>query len=185
MTTTSTNSNSVSTSSTNGLSLSLSLDGITYQPGQEVSIAVDEKNTLLTMNNVSATDNLPSEFMSGFTNEPSPLPFGLAILQGNYDVSNYSNATPLIIRDPSEMYIGTQVVGPTSYAFQPLSDTAVLEGGSYNSSNGLKMQYEISVNGYWPDNESATSTNFAPGIYTVVAGDEWGALVVVHFTVTN
>jgi hypothetical protein len=26
---------------------------------------------------------------------------------------------------------------------------------------------------------------FDPGIYTVVGGDEWGALVILHFTVTN
>ena len=109
----------------------------------------------------------------------------MAVFQGNYTLPNYSNATPLIIRNPSEVYVGTPVVGPTSYSFQPLSDTAVLEGGSYNSSNGLKMQYEINVNGYWPNNASTTSTNFDPGVYTVVAGDEWGALVVLHFTVSQ
>ena len=75
--------NSSSTSSTNGLSLSLSLGSTTYQPGQEVSIAVDEKNALSTINNVTATTNFSSEFMSGYTNAPSPLPFGLAVLQGN------------------------------------------------------------------------------------------------------
>ena len=177
--------NSSSTSSTNGLSLSLSLGSTTYQPGQEVSIAVDEKNALSTINNVTATTNFSSEFMSGYTNAPSPLPFGLAVLQGNYTLSNYSTVMPLIIYDPSKVYIGTQVVGPTSYFFQPLNDTDVLSGGDYNSSNGLKMQYEINVNGYWPNNASTTSTNFEPGVYTVVAGDEWGALVLVHFTVSQ
>jgi hypothetical protein len=63
--------NSASTESANGLSLSLSTDRTTYQPGQEIAIIVDEKNTLSTMNNVPATDNLPAEFMSGFTNDPS------------------------------------------------------------------------------------------------------------------
>ena len=28
-------------------------------------------------------------------------------------------------------------------------------------------------------------TNFAPGVYTVVGGDEWGNLIVLHFTVAN
>jgi hypothetical protein len=37
--------NSASSSSTNGLSLSLYLDSKTYQPGQEMSIVVDIKNT--------------------------------------------------------------------------------------------------------------------------------------------
>jgi len=184
-TTTFTNINSASVNSISGLSLLLSLDGTTYQPGQEVSISVDERNMLSTMNNVSASDNLPSEFMSGFTNEPSPLPFGLAMFQGNYDVSDFSTVIPLIIYDPSKVYIGITVTAPTSYSFQPLSDTAILNGGDYKFVSGLKLQYEIGVNGYWPNNASTTTTNFEPGVYTVVAGDEWGALVVVHFTVTS
>jgi Putative Ig domain len=186
--TTITNFNDVNTASSkpaSGLSLSLSLDGTTYQPGQEVSIAVDEKNTLSTTNNVTATDNLPSEFMSGFTNDPSPLPFGIAVLQGNYDVSNYSKVTPLIIYDPMEVYIGFPVAPPTSYSFQPLSDTAILNGGDYKLVSGMKMQYEIGVQQYWPNNDGADFTHFQSGVYTVVAGDEWGALVIVHFTVTN
>jgi hypothetical protein len=181
--------NSTSSNSTNGLSLSLSLDGTTYPPGQEVSIAVYEKNTLPTINDVPAADNLPSELTeaTGFTNEPSPFPFGLAVFQGNYTLSNYSNATPLIIYDPSKVYIGTQVVGPTSYSFQPLSDIAVLEGGSYSSSTGdLKIQYELQLNGSWSGNPPGdVLNNFNPGVYTVVAGDEWGALVFLHFTVSQ
>ncbi len=180
------NTTPASSSSINGLSLSRSLDGTTYQPGQEIAITVDETNVLSTINDVPVANKLPSELISGFTNQPPIFPFGMAVFQGDYTLSNYSNATPLVIRNPSEVYVGTPVAGPTSYSFQPLSDTAVLEGGSYNSSNGLKMQYEISVNGYWPgDNFSSNSqlTNFEPGIYTVVAGDEWGNLVILHFTV--
>ena len=180
---------SVSSNSTNGLSLSLSLDGTTYQTNQEVSIIVDENNLLTITNNVSATDNLPSELTeaTGFTNEPSSLPFGLAVFQGNYTLSSYSTVTPLIIYDPSKVYIGTQVVGPTSYSFQPSSDAAYIEGGSYSSSNGLmKMQYELQLNGYWDDNlMKAVQDNFNPGVYTVVAGDEWGNMVILHFTVSQ
>ena len=50
----------------------------------------------------------------------------------------------------------------------------------------MKMQYELQLNGYWDGNPmEAVQDNFNPGVYTVVAGDEWGALVLVHFTVTN
>jgi hypothetical protein len=178
--------NSVSSSSGNNLSLSLSLDGKTYEPGQSVSIIVDENNLLTTTNSVLASDNLPSEFVAGFTNEPSAFPFGLAVFQGNYTLSNLI-ANPLLIYDPRDEYIGTQVVGPTSYSFQPSSDAAYLEGGSYSSSNGvMKMQYELQLNGYWDGNPmEAVQDNFNPGVYTVVAGDEWGALVVAHFTISQ
>jgi hypothetical protein len=176
--------NSASTESVNGLSLSLSTNRTTYQPGQEIAITVDEKNTLSTTNNLPATDNLPPEFVSGFPNDPS-FPLGLAVLQGNYTVSNYSTVTPLIVYNPGEVYTGTSITAPTSYSFSPFIDVAVLNGGEYNSSNAIRLHIEISVNVYWPNNESASSNNFEPGIYTVVAGDEWGTLVVLHFTVTN
>lgn len=176
--------NSASTESANGLSLSLSTDRTTYQPGQEIAIIVDEKNTLSTMNNVPATDNLPAEFMSGFTNDPS-FPLGLAVLRGNYTGSNYSTGTPLIIYNPGEVYIGTTSIAPTAYSFSPFIDVAVLNGGDYNSSIAIRSHIEINVNGYWPNNESASSKNFEPGVYTVVAGDEWGNLIVVHFTVSQ
>ena len=176
--------NSASNESVNGLSLSLSTDRTTHQLGQSVSIIVDEKNLLSTTNNVPATDNLPAEFMSGFPNEPS-FPLGLAVLRGNYIGSNYSTAKPLIIFNPGEVYIGTTAAAPTSYSFDPLIDVAILNGGDYNSSNAIRLHIEISINGYWPNNENAPSNNFEPGIYTIVVGDEWGTLVVLHFTVTN
>jgi hypothetical protein len=186
--TTSNNSDSVSSGSNNGLNLTLSLDETTYQPGQSVSITIDEKNLLSTTNSVRATGYLPTELTeaTGFTNEPSSLRFGLVVFQGNYSVSNYSTATPLIIYDPGNEYIGTQVIGPSSCSFQPLSDFTVVEGGSCSSSNGYsKMQYELQLNGSWSGYPPGdVLNNFNSGVYTVVAGDEWGNLVVVHFTVS-
>jgi hypothetical protein len=176
--------NSASTESVNGLRLSLSTDRTTYQPVQSVSIIVDEKNLLSTTNIIPATDNLPPEFISGFPNDPS-FPLGLAVLRGNYTGSNYSTVTPLIIFNPGEVYTGTTIAAPTSYSFSPLIDVAVLNGGDYNSSDAIRLHIEISVSGYWPNNESASSNNFEPGVYTIIAGDEWGTLVVLYFTVTN
>ena len=176
--------NSASTESANGLSLSLSTDRTTYQPGQEIAIIVDEKNTLSTMNNVPATDNLPAEFMSGFTNDPS-FPLGLAVLRGNYTGLNYSNVTPLIIFNPGEIYTGIIITAPASYSFEPLNDIVDLNGGDYNSSDVMWLHIEIRVNCYWLNNQSTSSNNFEPGVYTIVAGDEWGVLVILHFTVTN
>jgi hypothetical protein len=34
-------------------------------------------------------------------------------------------------------------------------------------------------------NSKSTRIPFDPGIYTVVAGDEWGNLVILHFTVAR
>jgi hypothetical protein len=57
-----------------------------------------------------------------------------------------------------------------------------------NDSNHLNFAIdgEYTETGYWTGAApNATQQNFEPGVYTVVAGDEWGALVVVHFTVSQ
>jgi hypothetical protein len=46
------------------------------------------------------------------------------------------------------------------------------------------MNSEVQSTGYWVASPSETLTNFAPGIYTVVGGDEWGTLVVANFMVS-
>ena len=50
----------------------------------------------------------------------------------------------------------------------------------------MNTEFEPAPTGYWASNNvGATFSNFEPGVYTVVGGDEWGTLVIVHFTVTN
>jgi hypothetical protein len=54
--------------------------------------------------------------------------------------------------------------------------------------NNMEMntEFEPGPRGYWASNNiGAAFTLFEPGVYTVVAGDEWGALVFVHFTVSQ
>ena len=56
--------NSTSSKSTSGLSLSLSLDSTIYQPETKpISIVVDEINTLLKTNKVSASEKWPGAFI--------------------------------------------------------------------------------------------------------------------------
>jgi hypothetical protein len=181
-TTTSNDFNSVSSNATNGLSLSLSLDGTTYQPNQEISITVDEANTLPEVNNVPVSNNRPySSLQAAPCDYISP--YGIAVFQGNYTTSNFSTGTPLTLYDP-------HVARITSYSFESSSDmAAVIEGSNPSPTNSTQqMKYDLTINGYWPDDNFSSNsqlTGFAPGLYTVVAGDEWGAVVVVHFTVSQ
>jgi hypothetical protein len=92
--------NSATLKSANGLSLSLSLDSTTYQPGQQVGIVIDEKNTLGITNKINASEKWP---VSGLGVGPCGTlnyPFGVAIFQGDYSVANVSSATPLQIYEP-------------------------------------------------------------------------------------
>ena len=185
--TTSNNSNS-SSNSTNGLSLSLSLDSTTYQPGQEVSITVDEVNSLPEINNVLVSNNRP---YSGLQAAPCDYisPFGIAVFQGNYNASNFSSGTPLTLYDPHVARLCPTNYPVISYSFQPSLDWAqVIENPANPLNNSQQMQYKLTINGYWPDdnfNSNSQLTNFAPGVYTVVGGDEWGNLIVLHFTVSQ
>ena len=55
---------------------------------------------------------------------------------------------------------------PDSYTFKPLSEANVLSGEHVGSYAG-----------------GSTYNPFAPGIYTVLAGDEWGKVVILHFKI--
>ena len=180
--------NSASTSSTNGLSLSLSLGGTTYHSNQDISITVDEANTLPEVNNVPVSNNRP---YSGLQTAPCDYisPYGIAVFQGNYTASTFSAGTPLTLYDPHVVRLCTTNYPVISYSFQPSLDWAqVIENPANPLNNSQQMKYELTINGYWPDDNFSSNsqlTSFAPGVYTVVAGDEWGTLVVVHFTVSQ
>jgi len=47
------------------------------------------------------------------------------------------------------------------------------------------MTTKVTSAGFWTGSRpDATLNIFTPGIYTVVGGDEWGALVILHFTIS-
>lgn len=180
------NTSSTTSKSVNGLSLSLSLNSTTFQPGQEVSVVIDEQNTLATVNNVSTSNSWPLRGLSlgpcGTTNYP----FGVAIFQGYYTSSNVSSATPLQLYNPSGIYFCPAILsGINAYAFQPLSDSASVIGSCEPNPcfTDFKISSEITVTGYWSNGQEPILGNFTPGVYTVVGGDEWGALAVLHFVV--
>jgi hypothetical protein len=170
-TTASGRANSASISSISGLSLSLSLDSTTYKPGQNVYITIEEHNTLNTNTTVPAANNWALNYLAmggcgtngGFV--------GIALFQGYYTANDKSFGEPLLfwnynITTPCP----TTTTPPNGIDFTPLD----------------QKYADLDLKGYWTGNSrSAVFTNFEPGIYTVVAGDEWGALVFIHFTVKS
>jgi hypothetical protein len=183
--------NSASSTSANGLTLSLSLNSTTYQPGQDVSIVIDIKNTLSVENDVPVSDSwVYSDLGLGpCDNGPGGFgyPYGIAIFQGNYTFSELPIATPLALYDYS---VPPPCPGPmpsTAFDFKPLSDIATIISGSSSFPNSsVAVNTQLAEAGYWTGVSPETSKHdFAPGVYTIIDGDEWGALVVLHFIVTN
>jgi hypothetical protein len=179
--------NSARSLSVNGLRLSLSLDSTIYQPGQQVTIVIDETNMLSKTNNVSTADKWPLTGLSVSPCGTLNYPFGVAIFQGYYASGDISSATPLKLYDPLAVYSCPMVLSEIdTYAFQPLSDiAAVFQISDTNPVSTENMNAEVQTTGYWIGSTAVTLTNFDPGVYTVVGGDEWGSLLVVHFTVSQ
>jgi hypothetical protein len=167
-----------------GLRLTLSLDSTTYHPGEQISITIGEKNTLPIENNISAADEWP---VQGLYLEPCTVyPFGISILQGYYDAKNVTAVTPLQLFSPNVMY-SCAVGPPVSYDFQPWSDIAAIYTSCDSEPWSINMTAKVTSAGFWTvthGHPTWTFSNFTPGIYTVVGGDEWGALVILHFTIS-
>jgi hypothetical protein len=73
-----------------------------------------------------------------------------------------------------------------SYNFKPSSNIATLFNVSDPNPQTFEMSTTIKATYYWTGHSAnSVQHTFDPGVYTVVAGDEWGTLVILHFTVTQ
>jgi hypothetical protein len=134
-------------------------------------------------------------------------PVGFELLQGNYGLNNFTSGRALWLQPSILVSIcqGPVWLPPDGYTFEPLSDAAGFFGG--------RSIFPVVVSGTWstfwlgsgpwggmtafagdcpgapplnsPSACPLTSKPFAPGVYTVVAGDEWGQVALLHFTVTT
>jgi hypothetical protein len=141
------------------------------------------------------------------------LPNGVALFKGYYTLSNLSSASPIQFLPtgycpPDYIFNATggitgELINMTSYAFQPESDNASFAGYYCpSSSSSLCVSPESPAFGaFYPQvmsgYASISATNCvspnenpcfgdistATSTYTLVVGDEWGALVLLHFSV--
>ena len=168
-----------------GLSLTVSISSTDYKPGSKIIITIDETNTLAHENNVSAANAWPLKGLTLGGCGTLNYPFGLAILQGNYDQTNFTSVTPLqSLYDLNAVYSCPMLLQVTSYVFEASSDFAFINSGTAYT-NRAQISYTCDVAGSWSGSPSAIYSNFTPGIYTVVGGDEWGTVVIEHFTVVG
>lgn len=126
--------------------------------------------------------------MSGLSLNPcgtSSFPFGVAIFQGDYTATDISAETPLVLYNPNELPPCAFIPAIIAYNFSPSSDLAAEIVDHELNSQAMPMNQSVTVTYYWTGSgQNVTKHDFKPGIYTVAAGDEWGNLVVVHFTVS-
>lgn len=182
-------STSTSTPSYNGLELRLALNSSLIQPGERLGVTVSEFNTMSVENNVTKASlwAVPGLSLGACAGEEySVYPFGIAVYQGNYTAANLSQATPLRIYPVVACPMLLRLV--TGYLFQPMNDSAVILPSSDSQALTL-MKANVTVSGAYtlgsPPLSDTAPQQLSPGVYTVAAGDEWGALETIHFTVAD
>jgi len=157
------------------------------------------QNTLVTVNNVSQQDNwtLPELTNFSYTLEQCIDWGNLVILNGTYSLANISQAPESSIMPLQQpgVFDNCTYYEFALYSFQPSSSSATEYGGG---NQGQLFSYGTrpviggdEVTGYYQSNQSYTTLNkflspvpFPVGEYTVAAGDEWGQLALLHFSVT-
>jgi hypothetical protein len=163
-----------------GLSVTASSTGGSHS-NVTVSIRVDEYNTLATANNVSKATEWGLDGLSLGSCGTQIYPFGVALYGGTYTVANVSQAEPLQIYPIAPCPMFLRLI--TAYLFQPTSDLAVVLPSGPNAT-GTQMSANVTATAvYTIGAPSSSPSPLGPGTYTVVAGDEWGSLVVAHLTV--
>ena len=163
-----------------GLALNLSINGSSIAQGQSVEVNIRETNSLSSMNNVTAAQNWGTIFSLGRCS--ANYPFGIVLLKGYDTLQNFTQGEMLSLQSPVQNYMCVRPPFSTSYYhFLQKSDTAVVQVGMGNQTVILPMWTSISITGYWTAEGSFTPLRH--GTYTLVSGDEWGALAVLHFSV--
>jgi len=167
----------VSQASSSGLRLDLAISQSELAPGQALVISVDSYNPTNKPPNVTAERSWALQGLRADSCYSSVYPFGVAVFQGNYAVGNVSQGTPLQIfpNVPCPLFI--RLV--TGYYFSPDSSNATILPGT---GSAISISVNLTLTGTYPG-QGTSPTSFPAGTYTVVAGDEWGTLVLLHFRV--
>jgi hypothetical protein len=178
---------SVAVPSFQGLALTLSLDTTTPRPGQKLIIRVGVSNTLARENTVTSAKNWQPVGLTLGPCGTTGFPFGIAYYKGYYDADSVASATPLYFYNPNLLPPCAAPLPVDEYVFQPSSDIALgrISGVPDNTANAFAMEVSLVIGGYWPSTPSAVIGPFTRGDYTIVAGDEWGTLAVLHFTIAG
>jgi hypothetical protein len=165
-----------------------------------ILIMISLYNTLPTANNLSSAQGWP---MQGLLAGPCSgyKPIGIAVMKGFYTAGNISAGQPLPLFQevfcPQYFPAAYYIFGPTSdyvrMASKPNSPIGTSNLTTAQSSNPLgDMLAVVPLDGSCcrqipgPQNCGCyvyASIPFSTGTYTVVGGDEWGDLVLLHFSV--
>ena len=152
------------------------------------TVTAYESNLLSSVNNVTEANQwkYPVDLLNPANNcAPTNNPVGFAIFQGYYGMSNYTSGKALPLYNTNVEFHCTENIYPNEYVFQPLSDSISVYNHGQFETNGT-ASLSLLTGGYWTGGAGTpTSASFSEfrGVYTVLAADEWGNVLLLHFTV--
>lgn len=164
--------------SPDGLRLTLSLDSSTVMSGQPVTVEVSETNTLSSQLNISSSSRWPTVGLRTGSCYASVYPFGFALFSGRYTQANLSGAAPLQVFPAVPCPLFMRLV--TGYLFEAGGGSAVILPGT---GPATLMAVNATITGTYDGASSGGAQPLPSGTYTVVAGDEWGAVVFLYLDV--
>jgi rhodanese-related sulfurtransferase len=163
-----------------GLQLRVSVNTTSLNSGEALQISVSEYNILATTNEVSSGKKWG---VDGLTLGACPnvyvQPFGVAVFHGHYTAQNILQATPLDIFAP--VACPNYIRSITGYIFLPNSINATVIPAACYLTPATPMSAIITVNGVYTQGNQLNPLD--PGVYTIVAGDEWGTLDFLYVSV--
>jgi hypothetical protein len=171
-----------SLANTNGLDLGLKLNSTVIAPGESVAITLTELNSLDKPFNAATKSFWPFLGLSLGPCGTYDLPYGIMVLRGYTDTATTSNLMQWYAPGPA--WCPAELGSISSYLFQPLSTSASIYGSctSEPCTPTQPLNSTFSVLAEWV---GGFSYPLPTGIYTVIAGDEWGAWVTAHFVVAE
>lgn len=171
------------------LGLNLTLSAVGFYNGT-LAIHAYVTNFRSVANNLTAAADwpYPAGQMRSYSGDCSDavLPLGITILKGDFDSGNYASAQALELYNSAVpgTSCSTQTLNPTSYGFGPMNNYAAVYAPQFTGNYATDI--EILTSGSWTTTGSASAaqfTRFSAGNYTLIAGDEWGQLALLHFSV--
>jgi hypothetical protein len=173
--------------STLGLEVLLSVNSTTIPSEDAISVATSVFNSRSTANNLTASSDWPIAGLSSGPCAPEWYPAGITVFRGDYGAQNLSDGKPIFvwpgIECPAEGSLNV-----TSYSFLPKSDRANFSSQSSGNFATSNQSIPITISStIFAANGTGFYTSLGsalPSTYTLVAGDEWGQMVLLHFEVT-
>ena len=194
-------------SSVLGLRLTLSVNSTTILSQDAINITALVTNTLPTANNLTASNGWAIDGLSagpcdpGNTTNKLYFPVAIGIFRGTYGLDNVSGAAqPLFVWAAVSCPADYAFKGNQSYPLTSITSYSILPGndnGTYVGNYIVSFSPQTLAKGVFPIQTvdeaaiyAANGTGFydslrssLPANYTLVAGDEWGQLTLLHFSV--